>query len=71
MRVAVLKEDVSVEPRVAATPETVKKFLALGATVAVESGAGVAAGLSDQRYRDAAPRLRRTPPQRCATPTWC
>jgi NAD(P) transhydrogenase subunit alpha len=53
MRVAVLKEDVSVEPRVAATPETVKKFLALGASVAVQSGAGVAAGLSDQRYRDA------------------
>src|SRR5882724_8936275 len=53
MRVAVLKEDASVEPRVGATPETVKKFLALGATVAVESGAGVAAGLSDQRYREA------------------
>ena len=53
MRVAVLKEDASVEPRVAATPETVKKLSALGATVAVQSGAGVAAGLSDQRYRDA------------------
>ena len=53
MRIAVLKEESSVEPRVAATPETVKKLSALGATVAVESGAGVAAGLSDQRYRDA------------------
>src|SRR5215208_6552801 len=52
MRIAVLKEESSVEPRVAATPETVKKLSALGATVAVESGAGVAAGLSDQRYRD-------------------
>ena len=27
MRIAVLKEDPSVEPRVAATPETVKKFV--------------------------------------------
>ncbi len=53
MRVAVLKEDSSVEPRVAATPETVKKFAALGASVAVEAGAGTAAGLSDARYRDA------------------
>ena len=30
MRIAVLKEDQAVEPRVAATPETVKKFLAAG-----------------------------------------
>jgi NAD(P) transhydrogenase subunit alpha len=53
MRAAVLKEDSSVEPRVAATPETVKKLIGLGATVTGESGAGVAAGLADQRYRDA------------------
>jgi len=53
MRVAVLKEDFSVEPRVGATPETVKKLVALGAGVAVETGAGVAAGLSDDRYREA------------------
>jgi NAD(P) transhydrogenase subunit alpha len=53
MRIAVLKEDPAVEPRVAATPETVKKFSALGAKVAVETGAGAAAGVSDQRYREA------------------
>jgi NAD(P) transhydrogenase subunit alpha len=53
MRVAVLREDHAIEPRVAATPETVKKLIGLGATVAVEAGAGVAAGLADQRYRDA------------------
>jgi NAD(P) transhydrogenase subunit alpha len=53
MRVAVLKEDHALEPRVAATPETVKKLIALGAMVAVETGAGTAAGLADQRYRDA------------------
>jgi NAD(P) transhydrogenase subunit alpha len=53
MRVAVLKEDPAVEPRVAATPETVRKLTALGATIAVQSGAGAAAGLADERYREA------------------
>lgn len=60
MRAAVLKEDSSVEPRVAATPETVKKLIGLGATVAVESGAGAAAGLADQRYRDAGAEITST-----------
>ena len=40
LRIAVLKERASGETRVSATPETVKKFIALGATVAVEAGAG-------------------------------
>ena len=35
------------ETRVAATPETVKKFAALGAEVAVEHGAGDKAGFPD------------------------
>jgi proton-translocating NAD(P)+ transhydrogenase subunit alpha len=52
MRIAVLKEDATVEPRVAATPETVKKFVALGAEVAVESGAGAAAGMADARFSE-------------------
>ncbi|MEO0062955.1 MAG: hypothetical protein RLZZ08_1515 [Pseudomonadota bacterium] len=53
MRIAVLKEQASGETRVAATPETVKKFAALGAVMAVEQGAGVAASITDQAYRDA------------------
>ncbi len=53
MRVAILKEDAAVEPRVAATPESVKKLVALGATVAVEAGAGAAAGIRDDVYRGA------------------
>ena len=53
MRVAVLKEDPAVEPRAAATPETVKKLAGLGATIAVQSGVGAAAGLADERYREA------------------
>ena len=50
MRIAVLKELAEGERRVAATPETVKKFIALGARLAVESGAGAAASISDEDY---------------------
>lgn len=49
-RIAVLKEQVPGESRVAATPETVKKLIALGAHVAVESGAGAAAAIADADY---------------------
>ncbi|MEY4708167.1 MAG: hypothetical protein RJB58_1890 [Pseudomonadota bacterium] len=50
LRIAILKERAAGETRVAATPETVKKFIALGATVAVESGAGEAASIADADY---------------------
>jgi NAD(P) transhydrogenase subunit alpha len=50
MRIAVLKERRDGETRVAATPETVKKLIGLKHTVAVESGAGVAAGVRDEDY---------------------
>ena len=53
MRIAVLKERAPGESRVAATPETVKKFAALGASVAVEEGAGVRASIPDAAYREA------------------
>ncbi|MGV3479668.1 MAG: Re/Si-specific NAD(P)(+) transhydrogenase subunit alpha [Sphingobium sp.] len=50
MKIAVLKEDAAGERRVSATPETVKKFIALGATLAVESGAGGDASIADADY---------------------
>jgi len=50
MRIAVLKELAAGETRVAATPETVKKFIGLGAEVAIESGAGDAASIADADY---------------------
>ena len=50
MRLAVLKERRPAETRVAATPETVKKFIALGCTVAIEAGAGLASGIPDADY---------------------
>lgn len=54
MRLAVLRERRAGETRVAATPETVKKFLALGVeAVAVEAGAGLASGYPDAAYAEA------------------
>ncbi len=52
-RIVVLKERADGEARVSATPETVKKFTALGAVLAVESGAGECASISDEAYREA------------------
>jgi H+-translocating NAD(P) transhydrogenase subunit alpha len=45
------------ETRVAATPETVKKFVGLGAEVAIEYGAGAKAGFPDGEYQSAGARL--------------
>lgn len=53
MKIAVLKEGADGERRVAATPETVKKFIQLGADLAVETGAGAGASIADEAYRDA------------------
>jgi H+-translocating NAD(P) transhydrogenase subunit alpha len=53
MKIAVLKETADGERRVAATPETAKKFIALGAEVAVEAGAGAAASIADADYEKA------------------
>ncbi|MGC2593299.1 MAG: NAD(P) transhydrogenase subunit alpha, partial [Xanthobacteraceae bacterium] len=50
MKVAVVAETDAGEPRVAATPETVKKMIGLGAEVAVEPGAGVKSGILDADY---------------------
>lgn len=52
MRVAVLKERRAGETRVAATPETVKKLIGLGTTVAVEAGAGLTSGVTDAAYAE-------------------
>ena len=41
------------ETRVAATPETIKKFKSLGCSIAVERGAGLNAGFLDESYEAA------------------
>jgi NAD(P) transhydrogenase subunit alpha len=52
-RIAVTRERRQGETRVAATPETVRKLIALGAEVAVETGAGATASVSDADYQAA------------------
>lgn len=52
MKIAVLKELADGERRVSASPETVKKFIALGASMAVEQGAGDSASVADSDYKD-------------------
>ncbi|HEX5183638.1 MAG TPA: Re/Si-specific NAD(P)(+) transhydrogenase subunit alpha [Allosphingosinicella sp.] len=53
MKLAILRETEAGESRVAATPETAKKYVALGAEVAVEEGAGLSASIADEDYRAA------------------
>ena len=60
MKIAIVRERAPGETRVAATPETVKKFIALGATVAVEPGAGSAASIADADYAAAGAELSET-----------
>ncbi|GLK56056.1 NAD(P) transhydrogenase subunit alpha [Methylopila capsulata] len=53
MKIAVAKETDAAEPRVALTPDVVKKLKGLGADISVETGAGVASGVTDAAYEEA------------------
>ncbi|WP_036263643.1 Re/Si-specific NAD(P)(+) transhydrogenase subunit alpha [Methylocapsa aurea] len=57
MRIAVLAETDPDESRVAATAETVKKYIGLGAEVAVEAGAGERSGIADEDYAQAGAKI--------------
>ena len=57
MLIGVVAETDPAETRVAATPETVKKLIGIGAEVAVESGAGLKAGVIDEDYSNAGARI--------------
>ena len=60
MKIAVAKEIDPGEPRVAASPDTVKKLKALGVDIAIEPGAGVKSGVPDSEFTAAgADRQRR------------
>jgi len=53
MKIAIPAEPDPAEPRVAATPDTVKRMVAMGADVAVEKGAGERAGILDKDFQGA------------------
>ncbi|MDZ4759924.1 MAG: Re/Si-specific NAD(P)(+) transhydrogenase subunit alpha [Alphaproteobacteria bacterium] len=57
MHIAVLLEKRAGDQRVAATPDTVRKIIALGHTIAIEAGAGVRAGVRDEDYAAAGARV--------------
>ena len=59
-RIAALKERAAGETRVALTPETARKFIALGAAVVVEAGAGAAASIADADYAAAGAEVAKT-----------
>jgi len=53
LQIAILKERAAGETRVAASPETVGKFIKLGAKVSVEAGAGASASIPDDAFAEA------------------
>lgn len=53
MKIAILSEEIDGEARVAATPDTVKKYVELGASVSIELDAGVNASISNAEYETA------------------
>ena len=61
LTLCVIKENATDETRVAATPDTVKKYVALGATVLVEAGAGLSAAITDDMYAAAGAKISHDP----------
>ena len=53
MQIGIIKERRLDEKRVAATPDTVNKFIAMGLQVNIEKGAGITAAITDDEYREA------------------
>ena len=57
MQIGIIKERRLDEMRVAATPDTIKKFIAMGLQVNIERGAGITASITDQEYEEAGANL--------------
>jgi H+-translocating NAD(P) transhydrogenase subunit alpha len=53
LKIAIPKEIAEYEKRVAASPDTVKKLVALGCSVTIESGAGAGASFTDEAFKAA------------------
>ena len=53
MKIAIPMERRANEPRVAASPEVVKKLIGLGFRVVIEKDAGLAASFTDGAFREA------------------
>ena len=66
MQIAIPKENRPGELRVAASPETVKKFITMGFDVIVEKGAGAGASMADAAYVEAGASLAADGAEACA-----
>ncbi len=60
MKIAVPVESDKNEPRVAATPDTVKRLIGLGAEVIVQAGAGSLSRIPDSQYEEAGATVSKT-----------
>ena len=60
MKIAILKATEAGESRVAGTPDTVKKFVAAGASMEVEADAGAGSAISDAEYKAAGATIAKT-----------
>src|SRR3954468_17142309 len=66
MRMAILKERRADERRVAASPDTVKKYRGLGLEVVVETRAGDGASIPDKAFADAGAEIAPDAASACA-----
>lgn len=60
IQIAIPRETNEIETRVAASPETVKKLIANGASITIETGAGEHAAFTDAAYKDAGAKIAKT-----------
>jgi NAD(P) transhydrogenase subunit alpha len=58
MKIAIPKESQKYEGRIAASPETVKKYIAMGFEVAVEKGAGINSSITDDDFKMAGAKIQ-------------
>ena len=60
LKIAVIKESAANEKRVAASPDTVKKYISMGCSVSIQSGAGSSASFTDEMYKSAGATIAKT-----------
>jgi len=64
MKIAVIKE-IHAEPRVAISADTVKKYISLGFSVEIETGAGIKSNISDEIFKEAGATIGETAQSTC------
>ena len=57
MKISIPKENREGETRVAASPEVVKKFIAMGFDITIQSGAGLNSGFTDEIFKGAGAKI--------------